>query len=68
MIFVQHEKDVKPADLSTEHDLKGVELRPLITEKEGAKHFAMRLFRLEPGSTRIAGWCGPRHPSVSSWS
>ena len=49
MIFVKHEKNVQPADLSAEHDLKGVELRPLITEKDGARHFAMRLFRLEPG-------------------
>jgi len=59
MIFVQHEQDVQPADLSTEHDLKGVELRPLITEKEGAKHFAMRLFRLEPGGYtpfHVHGW------------
>jgi len=48
-MFVRHEKDVQPADLSAEHDLRGVELRPLITEEDGAEHFAMRLFRLEPG-------------------
>lgn len=48
-MFVRNERDVRPADLSGEQDLRGVELRPLITEKEGAKHFAMRLFRLEPG-------------------
>ena len=48
-MFVRHESDVQPADLSAEHDLKGVELRPLITQKDGAENFAMRLFRLEPG-------------------
>ena len=37
---MQHEKDVQPADLSTEHDLKGVELRPLITEKDGETRYA----------------------------
>jgi quercetin dioxygenase-like cupin family protein len=59
MAFVQHERDVRPADLSAEHDLRGVELRPLITEKEGARHFAMRLFRLEPGGYtpfHVHGW------------
>ena len=49
MAFVRHEEDVPPADLSSEQDLKGVELRPLITEQEGAENFSMRLFRLEPG-------------------
>jgi quercetin dioxygenase-like cupin family protein len=48
-MFVRKERDVRPADLSGEHGLRGVELRPLITEKDGAEHFAMRLFRLEPG-------------------
>ena len=48
-MFVRHERDVQPVDLSEEHDLKGVDLRPLITEKDGAEHFAMRLFRVEPG-------------------
>ena len=59
MAFVRKEKDVPPADLSDEHDLKGVELRPLITEKEGAKNFSMRLFRLEPGGYtpfHVHGW------------
>jgi len=28
---------------------QGVEMRPLITEREGAPHFAMRVFTLEPG-------------------
>jgi quercetin dioxygenase-like cupin family protein len=58
-MFVRHERDVPPADLSAEQDLKGVELRPLITEKEGADHFAMRLFRLEPGGYtpfHVHGW------------
>jgi quercetin dioxygenase-like cupin family protein len=49
MACVKHEREVRPADLSAEHDLKGVELRPLITEQDGAKNFSMRLFRLEPG-------------------
>ncbi len=49
MATVRHERDVQPADLSTERDLKGVELRPLITQEEGAKNFAMRLFLVEPG-------------------
>ena len=48
-MMVRHERDVRPADLSAEHDLKGVDLRPLITKKDGAEHFAMRLFRIEPG-------------------
>jgi len=59
MAFVRHEKEVPPADLSAEHDLKGVELRPLITEEEGAKNFSMRLFRLEPGGYtpfHVHGW------------
>ena len=58
-MLVRREGDVPPADLSAEHDLKGVELRPLITEKEGAQHFAMRLFRLEPGGYtpfHVHGW------------
>ena len=58
-MLVRREGDVPPADLSAEHDLKGVELRPLITEKEGAQHFAMRLFRIEPGGYtpfHVHGW------------
>ncbi len=49
MAFVRHEEDVSAADLSAERDLKGVELRPLITQEDGAKNFSMRIFRLEPG-------------------
>ncbi len=49
MFLVRHESEVPPADLSNEHDLSGVELRPLITETDGAEHFAMRIFRLQPG-------------------
>jgi len=30
-------------------DAKGVEMRPLITAREGAPHFAMRVFKLAPG-------------------
>ena len=58
-MFVRHESEARPADLSAETDLKGVELRPLITEEDGAKHFAMRLFRLEPGGYtpfHMHGW------------
>ncbi|UCG39326.1 MAG: cupin domain-containing protein [bacterium] len=58
-MFLRHERDVRPADLSAEPDLKGAELRPLITEQEGAEHFAMRLFRLEPGGYtpfHVHGW------------
>ena len=29
-------------------DAQGVEMRPLITEREGAPHFAMRVFKLDP--------------------
>jgi quercetin dioxygenase-like cupin family protein len=59
MVLVKHEKDAQPADLSAEQDLQGVELRPLITEGEGAKNFSMRLFRLEPGGYtpfHVHGW------------
>jgi quercetin dioxygenase-like cupin family protein len=31
-----------------EGEAKGVEMRPLITEREGAPHFAMRVFDLAP--------------------
>ena len=48
-MFVRYESEVPAGDLSAEVDLKGVELRPLISEQDGAKHFAMRIFRLEPG-------------------
>jgi quercetin dioxygenase-like cupin family protein len=58
-MFVRHESEARPVDLSAETDLKGVELRPLITEGDGAKHFAMRLFRLDPGGYtpfHVHGW------------
>ena len=48
-MFIKNEKDVRPADLSDEKDVKGVELLPMLTEKDGARHFSMRLFRLSPG-------------------
>ena len=48
-MIVKHEKDVQAADLSGEQDLEGVELLPLLTEKDGARHFSMRLFRLSAG-------------------
>ena len=47
-IIVKKETDVAPADLSSEKDLKGVDLLPSITDKDGAPHFSMRLFRLAP--------------------
>lgn len=48
-MFVRHERDAVPADLAGEQGIRGVELLPLITSKDGARTFAMRLFRLEPG-------------------
>ena len=48
-IIVKQDKDVVPADLSSEEDIKGVDLFPLITEADGAGNFSMRLFRLLPG-------------------
>ncbi|MEW6441092.1 MAG: cupin domain-containing protein [bacterium] len=48
-MFVRRQQDVPPVDLSLEQGVKGAELRPLITREDGAGHFAMRLFRLEPG-------------------
>jgi len=30
-------------------DAKGVEMRPMITANEGAPHFALRVFNLDPG-------------------
>jgi len=47
-MIVKHERDVRPADLSEEQDLKGVELLPLLTKEDGAGHFSMRLFRISP--------------------
>jgi quercetin dioxygenase-like cupin family protein len=48
-VIVRKVKDVPPADLGSDEDMKGVELLPLITEREGAGHFAMRLLRVAPG-------------------
>ena len=48
-MIVRHEKEARPADLSGETDVEGVVLLPLLTEKDGARHFSMRLFRLSPG-------------------
>jgi quercetin dioxygenase-like cupin family protein len=59
MVLVRHADDVRPSDLSAEHDARGVDLRPLITAEDGAKHFTMRLFRLEPGGFtpfHVHGW------------
>ena len=45
---VKQPSEVSPADLSGETDIRGVELLPMITEKDGAPNFAMRLFRVAP--------------------
>jgi quercetin dioxygenase-like cupin family protein len=46
-MLVRNREDVEPVTYSG--DAKGVEMRPLITEREGAPTFAMRVFRLDPG-------------------
>ena len=45
-MLVRNRDDVEPVTYSD--DSKGVEMRPLITDREGAPHFAMRVFRLDP--------------------
>ena len=45
-MLVRNRDDVETVTYSD--DAKGVEMRPLITEKEGAPHFAMRVFTLDP--------------------
>jgi len=47
-MIIRHEREALPADLSGETDVQGIELLPLLTEKEGAPNFSMRLFRLAP--------------------
>ncbi len=46
-MLVRNQEQVEPVTYSG--DAQGVEMRPLITEKEGAPRFAMRVFRLQPG-------------------
>ena len=45
-MLVRHRDAVDTVTYSD--DSRGVEMRPLITEREGAPHFAMRAFKLEP--------------------
>ena len=47
-MFIRRQEDVIPVDLTREEGVRGVELRPLITKQDGARNFAMRLFRLKP--------------------
>jgi len=46
-MLVRHRDDVEVVSYSG--DAQGVEMRPLITEREGAPRFAMRVFTLAPG-------------------
>jgi quercetin dioxygenase-like cupin family protein len=46
-MLVRHRDDVEVVSYSG--DAHGVEMRPLITEREGAPRFAMRVFTLAPG-------------------
>jgi quercetin dioxygenase-like cupin family protein len=43
------EQEVQPADLSSEQDVQGVTMKQMITEKDGAPVFSLRVFHLEPG-------------------
>jgi quercetin dioxygenase-like cupin family protein len=45
-MLVRNREQVEVVTYSGE--AKGVEMRPLITDKEGAPHFAMRVFNLTP--------------------
>ena len=45
-MLVRNREQVEPVTYSGE--AKGVEMRPLITDAEGAPHFAMRVFNLTP--------------------
>lgn len=45
-MLVRNQEQVTPVTYSG--DAQGVEMRPLITEVEGAPHFAMRVFTLDP--------------------
>ena len=45
-MLVRNREQVEP--VTYEGEAKGVEMRPLITEREGAPHFAMRVFDLAP--------------------
>ena len=45
-MLVRNRDEVEPVTFS---DAKGVEMRPLLTNQQGAPHFAMRVFDLSPG-------------------
>lgn len=45
-MLVRNATQVEPVTYSG--DAEGVEMRPLITQSEGAPHFAMRVFTLTP--------------------
>ena len=47
-MVIQHYKDVK-AMIPDEPSVKGVKMRRVIAEKEGAENFVMRVFEIEPG-------------------
>jgi len=47
-MIVKHSSEV-PEETSSLKGTKGCTLRWLIAEKDGAEHYAMRLFELKPG-------------------
>ena len=47
-MFVRNRDDIAPVTYSDES--RGVEMRPLITQGDGAPTFAMRVFNLEPNA------------------
>jgi len=48
-MYVAIDNEVHPVDLSGEQDIQGVTLKEMITAKDGAPTFSLRIFRLEPG-------------------
>ena len=46
---IKIDSEVRPADLSGEQDLLGVEMKEMITAKDGAPTFSLRVFHLKPG-------------------
>ena len=47
-MIIQHYKDVEEM-IPQEAGIKGVKMRRVIAEKEGAENFVMRVFEVEPG-------------------
>lgn len=45
-MLVRNRDDVETVTYGEE--ARGVEMRPLITQREGAPHFSMRVFKLDP--------------------